>query len=179
MTAANPSDPRSSEAAPRGEDRRRPGPSTSPEAYFDAYDDGSFPASDAPGRIPETTIVPPSRERAVGADHSPSSREDRPRDADPRRIVASESGCGACGVRTVRVYHEAFAGMCVEARDAEEAVGYLVNRLGAAIGTAIDPAVRDAVRSALADARAFLEGVNYARPVRDVTARHRASRPPG
>ena len=34
-----------------------------------------------------------------------------------------------------------------EGRFAEEAAGYLVNRLGAAIGDAVDPSLREAVRS--------------------------------
>ena len=78
--------------------------------------------------------------------------------ADPARIVMTETRCGFCGIPIVQVYHRDFAMMRVEARSAEEAAGYLVNRLGAAIGDAVDPSLREAVRSALADARAFLDG---------------------
>jgi hypothetical protein len=48
--------------------------------------------------------------------------------------------------------------MRAEARSAEEAAGYLVDRLRAAIGDAVDPSHREALQSALADARAFLDG---------------------
>jgi len=48
--------------------------------------------------------------------------------------------------------------MRAEGRSAEDAAGYLVNRLGAAIGNTVDPSLREAVRSALADARALLDG---------------------
>ena len=85
--------------------------------------------------------------------------------ADPNRIIVTETRCRVCGVPIVQVYHQDFAVMRVEARSAEEAAGYLVNRLGAAIGDAVDPSIREAVRSALADARAFLDGVTL-RPSR-------------
>ena len=78
-------------------------------------------------------------------------------------------------VPIVQVYHQDFAAMRVEARSAEEAAGYLVNRLGAAIGGAVDPSVREAVRSALADARAFLDGVSYTHPGRTASACERTS----
>jgi hypothetical protein len=77
---------------------------------------------------------------------------------DPTRIVMTETRCGCCGIPIVQVYHRDFAMMRAEARSAEEAAGYLVNRLGAAIGDAVHPSLREAVRSAHADARAFHEG---------------------
>jgi hypothetical protein len=93
--------------------------------------------------------------------------------ADPNQIIVTESRCHLCRVPIVQVYHQNFAGMRVEARSAEEAAGYLVNRMGAAIGDAVDPSIREAVRSALADARAFLDGESYAQPGRDFFAPHR------
>jgi hypothetical protein len=70
----------------------------------------------------------------------------------------TETRCRNCGIPIVQVYHRDFAAMRGEGRSAEEAAGYLVNRLGAAIGDAVDPSIREAVRSALADAREFLDG---------------------
>ena len=84
--------------------------------------------------------------------------------ADPNQIIVTRTFCHVCGVPIVQVYHEDFAVIRVEAGSAEEAAGYLVNRLGAAIGDAVDPSLREAVRSALADARAFLDGERYANP---------------
>lgn len=77
---------------------------------------------------------------------------------DPTRVVMTETRCRHCGIPIVRVYHRDFAMMLAEARSAEEAAGYLADRLGAAIGDAVDPSLREAVRSALADVRAFLDG---------------------
>jgi hypothetical protein len=77
---------------------------------------------------------------------------------DPTRIVMTETRCRNCGVPLVQVYHRDFATMRAEGRSAEEAAGYLANRLGTAIGEDVDPSIREAVRSALADAQAFLDG---------------------
>ena len=77
--------------------------------------------------------------------------------ADPTRIVMTETRCRNCGIPIVQVYHRDFAVMRGEGRSAEEAAGYLVNRLGSAIGDAVDPHP-EAVRSSLADAREFLDG---------------------
>jgi hypothetical protein len=86
---------------------------------------------------------------------------------DPTRIVMTEARCGSCGIPIVQVYHRDFAMMRAEARSAEEAAGYLVNRLGAAIGDAVEPSLRESMRSALADARAFLDGCAvWSRPPR-------------
>lgn len=70
----------------------------------------------------------------------------------------TETRCCHCGIPIVQVYHRDFAMMRVEARSAEEAARYLVDRLGAAIGDAVDPPFREAARSALADVRAFRDG---------------------
>jgi hypothetical protein len=70
----------------------------------------------------------------------------------------TETRCRNCGIPIVQVYHRDFAVMRGEGRSAEEAAGYLVNRLGSGIGDAVDPSLREAVRSALADARKFLNG---------------------
>ena len=95
--------------------------------------------------------------------------------ADPNQIIVTKTSCRMCGVPIFQVYHQSFAVMRVEARSAEEAARYLVDRLGAAIGDAVDPSIREAVRSALADARAFLSGERYANPGRDLPASHRVS----
>lgn len=73
---------------------------------------------------------------------------------DPTRIVITETRCRHCGILLAQVYHRDFAVMRVDGRSAEEAAGYLVNRLGAAV----NPSLREAVRAALTDARAFLDG---------------------
>ncbi len=90
--------------------------------------------------------------------------------ADPNQIIVTETRCHACGVPIAQVYHRDFAGMRVEARSAQEATGYLVNRLRAAVGDAVNPSLREALRSALADARAFLGEVSYARPEQEISA---------
>ena len=60
----------------------------------------------------------------------PSRRdEDTPMNADPTRIVMTETRCRNCGIPIVQVYHRDFAVMRGEGRSAEEAAGYLVNRL--------------------------------------------------
>jgi hypothetical protein len=79
----------------------------------------------------------------------------------------AETRCGSCGIPIVQVYHRDFAMMRAEARSAEEAAGYLMNRLGDAVDHAVDPSLREATRSALADARAFLNGCTvWSRPPR-------------
>ena len=86
---------------------------------------------------------------------------------DPGRIVMAETCCGCCGIPVVQLYHRDFAMMRAEARSAEEAAGYLINRLGDAVGHTVDPSLREATRSALADARAFHEGCAvWSRPSR-------------
>jgi hypothetical protein len=78
-----------------------------------------------------------------------------------------QTRCRHCGMPVVQVYHRDFAMMRAEGRSAEEAAGYLVNRLETAISDAGDPSFREAVRSALADARAFLDGCAvWSRPPR-------------
>lgn len=87
--------------------------------------------------------------------------------ADPARIVMAETRCGCCGIPIVRVYHRDFAMMRAEARSAEEAAGYLLNRLRDAVDHAVDSSVREATRSALADARAFFDSCAvWSRPPR-------------
>jgi hypothetical protein len=89
--------------------------------------------------------------------------------ADPARVVMAETRCGCCGIPIVQIYHRDFAMMRAEARSAEEAAGYLMNRLGDAVDHTVDPSLREATRSALADARAVLDGESDARPGRDLT----------
>ena len=44
--------------------------------------------------------------------------------ADPKRIIVTETCCHACSVRTVHVYHEHFPEMRVEDISAEHAPGF-------------------------------------------------------
>ena len=99
---------------------------------------------------------------------------------DSTRIVMTETRCRSLRSPDHQVYHRDFAMMRVEGRSAEDAAGYLVNRLGAALGDTVDPSHREEVRSALADARAFLDGcVVWSRPpsMMTVGARRRPSLP--
>ena len=77
--------------------------------------------------------------------------------ADPKRIVVTESCCHVCSVRNVSVYHEQFPEMRIEDVTAEHAAKHLVNRLEAQRGTAPDSLYREALRQAIDDVRAFLD----------------------
>lgn len=77
--------------------------------------------------------------------------------ADPKRVIVTESCCHACSVRTTIVHHESFPEMRAEGMDAAMAAEHLANRLAASIDSMSDPASRAAIGSALADTRAFLD----------------------
>jgi hypothetical protein len=68
MTTSNSGRPTQSEAGPRGgENRRRDDWPRADEVIGEAAEE-SFPASDAPGWIPHTTIGPPARKPAGDSD---------------------------------------------------------------------------------------------------------------
>jgi hypothetical protein len=77
--------------------------------------------------------------------------------ADPKRIVVTESCCHACSVRTIAVHHEQFPELRVEDVSAEHAAKHLVNRLEAQRSTAPDSLHRSPLRQAIDDVRAFLD----------------------
>lgn len=78
-------------------------------------------------------------------------------DADPKRIVVTESCCHACSVRNIVVHHERFPELRVEDVSAEDAARHLVNRLETKRGEATDSVHREALRNAVDDVRAFLD----------------------
>lgn len=82
-------------------------------------------------------------------------------DADPKRIVLTESRCQVCGVHAVLVHHESFPEMRVEALSVERAGEHLANRLEAVLDSATDPSSHETVLRALADARSFLGGIAH------------------
>lgn len=167
MTTSKSGGPEPSAAGPRQDDRRQPeGPPPADEIVGEA-DEESFPASDAPGWITQTTIGPPARRGAAGAVHPSPTGEDRPMNADARRIIVTESHCHACTVHTVYVHHRNFPEMRIEDISAEQAALHLANRLEAARASAPDSLHREAVRQAIDDIRAFLDREGAAHVGRD------------
>lgn len=88
--------------------------------------------------------------------------------ADPRKIVVTESCCGACDVHTVRVHHQIFPELRVEGLSAEIAAGHLRNRLAASRETVPDDSHREAVQGAIDDLQAFLDRQGADHPARDI-----------
>lgn len=78
-------------------------------------------------------------------------------DADPERIVVTESCCHACKVHSFLVHHQMFPEMRMEAMSADRAAQQLANRLESALGMVLDPHDRQEIRQAIDDARAFLD----------------------
>lgn len=90
--------------------------------------------------------------------------------ANPKRIIVTESCCHACDVDTVLVHHQHFPEMRAEGRSAELAAEHLLDRLTASLDCVPDAAHREAVGVALDDIRAFLERKVAIHPARDLTA---------
>ncbi len=88
--------------------------------------------------------------------------------AEPKRIIVTESCCQRCGVHFVLLHHETFPEMRIEALSAERAAGHFVNRLKAILDSTPDPSRREPVLRALADAQAFLDREGVAHIARDI-----------
>jgi len=77
--------------------------------------------------------------------------------SDPRRIIVTESCCGACSTHMFRVHHQGFPEMQIEGESAEQAVQLLATRLESDLDCISDPSHHEAGRLAIDDARAFLD----------------------
>jgi hypothetical protein len=76
--------------------------------------------------------------------------------ADPNRIIVTESSCHACKIHSFLVHHRTFPEMRMEAMSADRAARQLANRLESALGMVSDPHHRQQIRLAIDDARIFL-----------------------
>lgn len=92
--------------------------------------------------------------------------------ADPNRIIVTESCCRACNIHSFLVHHQTFPEMCIKAMSAEGAARQLANRLESALGMVSDPHHRQELRLASADARAFLDRVVRAHSHCDAHGHH-------
>jgi hypothetical protein len=77
--------------------------------------------------------------------------------ADPNRIIVTESCCHACHIHSFLVHHQTFPEMCIEAMAADRVARQLANRWESALGMVSDPHHRREIRLAIDDARAFLD----------------------
>jgi hypothetical protein len=77
--------------------------------------------------------------------------------ADPNRIIVTDSCCHACKIHSFLVHHRTFPEMCIEAMSADRAARQIANRLESALGMVSDPHHRQEIRLAIDDARAFLD----------------------
>lgn len=102
-------------------------------------------------------------ERGLGRRQDESSRraiptrdEDRPMDADPRRVIVTEKSCHSCSVHTIEVHHAHLPELRLLDISAENAARRLVDRLEAAGTVASDALHRETVQRVIDDLHAFL-----------------------